>query len=252
MQRRLCIRVAFIAALGLSTAVCAGGGVITKHEINRFPLLTFPDILTVYGSTNLQNDKQETLDYYLRSQTKTFDRYMAAKVVGVDISALDAEAVSEIQMRAGQLAGEVFRTQILVGLPKYNASLGGFPLSEDGYCVIYPNDDVKTTVTKTAFGSMAGAAKDYGFLKAEVCLNTAEWVFPVTQEEAVEVVQAIGLDNTKRGLSVLLEFTVDSCKKIAPKIIGEGDFIRCSATVRQVLGPKPPSSILTVRYIKSK
>jgi len=57
----------------------------------------FRDLLVSYGTTNLHLRRDDALDLYLRSQTKTFDRYVAAKEVGVGIEALQEEAIAEIQ-----------------------------------------------------------------------------------------------------------------------------------------------------------
>ena len=45
----------------------------------------FRDLLVSYGAANLATQREATLDRYLRSQSKTYDRYVAAREVGVGV-----------------------------------------------------------------------------------------------------------------------------------------------------------------------
>ena len=247
-----------LLALFSSSAAFAGESVITNQEINQYQVLPFSDILAIYGSTNLQKNKDQTLDYYLRSQSSTYERYKATLAVGADTASLQEHAADEIQEKMAEIKGVSFRSRVQIPLPKYNASMAGFPLLDE-YCIRYDNSDVVKKPMRVGFGSGNLVPLDYGFVEAAICINTAGWLYPATQDEAVNLVQSVASplpSNPMGTIPVIIAFTVNSCQaETDDQVEGAGmgmgyKVLKCQAVATRGWSQKPPGQTLTVRLTK--
>lgn len=108
----------------------------------------FRDLLVSYGAANLLTHRDSTQDRYLRPQTKTFDRYVAAKEVDVGIEPLQQEALAEIQAAALGLRAKQFLVRTQLTVHAYDPQLGGFPLYQKSFDqnagLRHTNEDVRT------------------------------------------------------------------------------------------------------------
>lgn len=197
----------------------------------------FRYLLASYGAANLQSRREDTLDRYLRSQTKTFDRYVAAKEVRVGIEPLQQEAVTEIQAVAPELATKRFLVRTNFTVQAYDPQLGGFPLFQEPFdrnaSVRYTNDDVRTAkVTEGAARGISAIVKDYGFNGAEVVFSKIGWFVPATPDQAVRMLENLSQVGGERKVAVAMTYTLDRCDAAdnAP------DRLICKATIRTMSG----------------
>lgn len=88
MLRPLLVASVALLASGCATAPQAPAAPQNRASWADAAKPEFRYLLASYGAANLQSRRDDTLDRYLRSQTKTFDRYIAAKEVRVGIEPL--------------------------------------------------------------------------------------------------------------------------------------------------------------------
>lgn len=194
----------------------------------------FPDLLASYGASNLATRREETLDRYLRSQTKTFDRYVAAKEVGVGAAPLQQEATAEIQALAATLPTRRFLARTSFTVQPYDAQLGGFPLYQQPFdlnaSLRYVNDDVRTTTsTQRQTRGMSVAAAEFGFMEAEVRFSKVGWVIPATPDQAVRILETLSQSGGERKVAVAMTFTLNRCDAT-----GETSRMFCEATIQNL------------------
>lgn len=197
----------------------------------------FRDLLVSYGAANLPTSRNETLDRYLRSQTKTFDRYVAAKEVGVGVEPLQQEAVAEIQAAAPALRSKLFLVRTHLTVQAYDPQLGGFPLYQEPFDrnagLRYTNDDVRTG--RSAAGRTQGmsvVSKDYGFTDAEVWVSKVGWIMPATPDQAVRMLEKLSQVGGERKVAVALTYTLDRCDAVDSEL----SRLTCTGTIRAMYG----------------
>tara|TARA_R110000822_G_scaffold97549_8_gene221368 strand:+ start:33677 stop:34462 length:786 start_codon:yes stop_codon:yes gene_type:complete len=204
----------------------------------------FRDLLVSYGTTNLQLRRDEALDFYLRSQTKTFDRYVAAKEVGVGIEALQDEAIAEIQSLAPTLRTKQFLVRTEFPVYGYDQQLQGFPLYEDPFDlragVRYTNDDVRTGISDgRRTRGMAVISSDYGFTNAQVQFSKEGWVIPATPDQAVRMLEQLSQVGGKRSIAVALTYSLDRCEADE----SQRSNLICTATIQNMYGYSSLNSV---------
>lgn len=195
----------------------------------------FRELLASYGANNLAENRTATLDKYLRSQTKTFDRYIAAKEVGVGIAPLQQEALAEIQSASAALPTKLFLIRTRLPLNTYNAQLGGFPIYEQpadlNMSTKYFNEDIRSHSSPSGpTRGMRIAADDYGLMEAEVWFSKVGWVAPATPEQAVTLLESLSRRGGEREAAVAMTYTLDRCDAST----SEPTRLVCSATIRSI------------------
>jgi len=194
-------------------------------------------LLASYGAANLPSRRDGTLDRYLRSQTKTFDRYVAAKEVRVGIEPLQQEALAEIQAVAPELRTKRFLVRANFTVQAYDAQLGGFPLFQEPFdrnaSVRYTNDDVRMArATDGATRGMSVIVGDYGFNAAEVGFSKIGWFLPATPDQAVQMLEKLSRVGGERKIAVAMTYTLDRCDPAD----NATDRLVCKATVQSMSG----------------
>ncbi|ROH86408.1 hypothetical protein ED208_15325 [Stagnimonas aquatica] len=182
----------------------------------QYQKVAFKDLLTSYGVSNLSVQRQETLDMYLRSQTKTFDRYVAAKEVGVGMEPLQQEAIAEIETAGAELSSKLFVIRTLITANAYDARLGGFPLyqlpMDTDASLRFSNDDVRTSKSREGVTrGMSFAAEGYGLVTAELWFSKVGWVLPAAPERAVQILERLSKVDGERKVAVAMVFSLDRC-----------------------------------------
>lgn len=240
MKTRACLFVLTALATGALTscslAPAAPAAPSYQARWAAFAKPAFSDLLASYGASNVQRSRSETLDNYLRSQTKTYDRYVAAKEVGIGVDALQQEALSEIQVVSASLPSRSFLVRAAFSVQTYDPQLGGFPLYQQPFdldaSIRYVNDDVRTA-SSTSRGTRGMVVADaYGFQEAEVWFSKVGWVVPATQDQAVHVLEALSRSGGERKIAVAMTYSLDRCDASdsnAAKLV-------CRATVRSMTG----------------
>lgn len=197
----------------------------------------FRDLLVSYGAANLPTQRDSTLDRYLRSQTKTFDRYVAAKEVGVGIEPLQQEALAEIQAAAPGLRAKQFLVRIQLTVHAYDPQLGGFPLYQEPFDLNaglrYTNEDVRTG--RSAAGRTQGISvisKDYGFSDAEVWVSKIGWIVPVTPDQAARMLEKLSQVGGERKIAVAMTYTLDRCDAVDSEL----SRLTCKGIIRAMYG----------------
>lgn len=197
----------------------------------------FRDLLVSYGAANLPTQRDSTLDRYLRSQTKTFDRYVAAKEVGVGIEPLQQEALAEIQAAAPGLRAKQFLVRTQLTVHAYDPQLGGFPLYQEPFDqnagLRYTNEDVRTG--RSAAGRTQGMSvisKDYGFTDAEVWVSKIGWIVPATPDQAARMLEKLSQVGGERKVAVAMTYTLDRCDAVDSEL----SRLTCKGTIRSMYG----------------
>lgn len=247
------------AAMPIQNPRTSTPGASNNGPATRQHPITFPDILSIYAQTNMGADRQHVLSMYLRSQSATYEKYMAEKKVGVDTSVLENSAAAEIASK-GQLARDsVYSVRIHANALTYSRSLGGIPISSpdaDSYCVEVPNRDTPLVADysgRTYKGDWAPGdgpvhmPTSWGFADAHVCIVTLGWVVPATPAQAANIFESMGVDHTRGALLVRIQYTVDLCKYMQPP---GGDWgLWCNATAKSIWGLHPNGTPY-VQYVK--
>jgi len=236
------VRTLLAASLALLVSSCASTQHASTAPKYRAPWadsakLEFRYLLASYGLSNMSARRDETLDRYLRSQTKTFDRYVAAKEVGVGLDELQQEAVTEIQAISPELRSKMFLIRTNFTVQAYNKQLGGFPLFQEPFdhnaSMRYTNDDVRTgKSTEGSTRGMSVIAKDYGFNEAEVWFSKIGWIVPATPDQAVRMLENMSQIGGERKAAVAMIFRLDRCD---PADNDSGRLV-CHATIRAMYG----------------
>lgn len=176
----------------------------------------FHSLLGSYALANLDAHRDETLDKFLRSQTKTFDRYIAAKEVGVGIEPLKQEALTAIQAQSAELPNKVFMLRTKVSVSGYDAQQGGFPLYQRPFDLnmslhLY-NDDVRTSVsTDGATRGMSIIAKDYAFSEADLWFSKEGWIIPSAPDQAVRILEMLSKSGGDRKAAIVILYSLSRC-----------------------------------------
>lgn len=203
----------------------------------------FSDLLVTYGASNLASKRAETLDGYLRSQTKTFDRYIAAKEVGVGVEALHQEAINEIQTLAPSVRAKQFLVRGEFPVHAYNQELQGFPLYlpfELWAGVRYHNNDVRTGISDgRRTRGMSVISSEYGFVTAQVQYSKEGWVIPATPDEAVRMLEQLSQVGGKRSIAVALTYSLDRCEADE----SQRSNLICTATIQNMYGYNSLNSV---------
>lgn len=204
----------------------------------------FRDLVMAYAASNLPSQRTEVLDWYLRSQTKTFDRYMAAKEVGVGVEALQQEAITEIQSLAPELKTKQFLVRTEFPVYAYDQQLQGFPLHQEPFDlragVRYTNDDVRTGISDgRRTRGMAVISGDYGFTNAQVQYSKVGWFIPATPDQAANMLQRLSEVGGRRSVAVAMTYTLDRCD------VDENQraHLICTATIQSMYGYGSLSSV---------
>lgn len=235
-------RISFVAALALLAGGCASAPqtlAAPKYRASWSDSVKpeFRYLLASYGAANLQSRREDTLDRYLRSQTKTFDRYVAAREVRVGVAPLQQEAAAEIQAVGSELSTKRFLLRTNFTVQAYDPQLGGFPLFQEPFdrnaSVRYTNDDVRTAKdTEGAARGMSVIVKDYGFNEAEVWFSKIGWIVPATPDEAVHILEHLSQIGGERKAAVAMTYTLDRCDPAD----NDPSRLICKATVRTMSG----------------
>lgn len=237
------LRAAFVGLLiGALASGCASTPQAPAAPKYRAPWadsgkLEFRYLLASFGATNLTIRPDDTLDRYLRSQTKTFDRYVAAKEVGVGVAPLQQEAAAEIQAASAELRFQLFLVRTSFTVQAYNAQLGGFPLYQQPFdlnaSLHYTNEDVRTTrSTNGSTRGMSVISKDYGFTDAEVWFSKVGWIVPATPDQAVRMLENLSQVGGERKVAVAMTYMLDRCD---PADNEQGRLV-CKASIRAMYG----------------
>jgi len=196
----------------------------------------FREFLASYGAAHLQTNHNETLDKYLRSQTKTFDRYIAAKEVGVGVAPLQQEALAEIQSVSAGLPTKQFMMATTFSVQAYDARQGGFPIYQQPFDLNagtkYFNDDVRSSRSQDGpTRGMRIAANDYGFTVAEIWFSKVGWVVPATPDQAINLIESLSRRGaTDRKVSVAMTYTIDRCDPSN----SDASTLVCDGTIRSM------------------
>lgn len=164
----------------------------------------FRDLLVSYGAANLPTQRDSTLDRYLRSQTKTFDRYVAAKEVGVGVEPLQQEAVAEISAASRCTRSRSTATRAC--------------------------DTGRSAAGRTQ--GMSVVSKDYGFTDAEVWVSKVGWIMPATPDQAVRMLEKLSQVGGERKVAVALTYTLDRCDAVDSEL----SRLTCTGTIRAMYG----------------
>ncbi len=236
------VRTLIVGSLALLVSSCASAPPAPAVPQYRAPWADavkpeFRYLLASYGAANLPTRRDETLDRYLRSQTKTFDRYVAAKEVGVGVEPLQQEAAAEIEAVSLELRSKLFLVRTNFTVQAYDKQLGGFPLFQEPFdrnaSVRYTNDDVRTgKSTEGRTRGMSVIAKDYGFNEAEVWFSKSGWIVPASPDQAVRILENLSQVGGERKVAVAMTYTLDRCD---PADNDPGRLI-CKATIRAMSG----------------
>lgn len=248
-----------IAAAPIRNPQASTPGNLKSNPATRQRPITFPDILTIYALTNVESNRHQVLSMYLRSQSATYEKYMAEKKAGVDAVALENSAAYEIASK-GQLARDsVYSVLIHANALSYSQSLGGIPISSpdvDSYCVEVPNSDTPLIgdssgrVFKGDWTPSDGPVHmppSWGFSDAHVCIETLGWILPATPAQAANVFESIGVDHTQGAFVVRIQYTVDLCKYIQPP--GRDWGLWCNATAKSIWGLHADGTP-SIQYVK--
>ena len=196
----------------------------------------FREFLASYGAANLPTNRNETIDRYLRSQTKTFDRYVAAKEVGVGVAPLQQEALVEIQSISAGLPTKQFMMATTFSVQAYDARQGGFPIYQQPFDLNagtkFFNDDVRSSRSQDGpTRGMRIAANDYGFTVAEVWFSKVGWVLPATPDQAISLIESLSRrSSAERKVSVAMTYTIDRCDSSNSDANG----LVCDGTIRSM------------------
>ncbi len=204
----------------------------------------FSDLLVAFGISNLSSKRAETLDSYLRSQTKTFDRYMAAKEVGVGVEALHQEAITEIQTLAPGVRAKQFLVRGEFPVHAYDPQLQGFPLYREPFDILasvrYTNSDVRTGISEgRRTRGLAVISSDYGSVTAQVQYSKEGWVVPATPDQAVNMLEQLSQTGGQRRIAVALTYSLDRCEADESQ---QSNLI-CTATIQNIYGYSSLNSI---------
>lgn len=194
----------------------------------------FHSLLGSYALANLSTHRDETLDKFLRSQTKTFDRYIAAKEVGVGIEPLKQEALTDIQAMSAELTSKVFVLRTKVSVSAYDARQGGFPLYQRPFdlnmSLHLNNDDVRTSVsTDGATRGMSIIAKDYAFSEADLWFLKEGWIIPSAPDQAVRILEMLSKSGGDRKAGIVILYSLSRCDANS-----EPTALTCRANVRSM------------------
>lgn len=234
------------ALISVSLALLIGGCASTPPQAPDAPSFRAPwadhatpqfsDLLVTYGTSNLSSKRAETLDGYLRSQTKTFDRYIAANEVGVGVEALHQEAINEIQALAPSVRAKQFLVRGEFPVHAYDHQLQGFPLYlpfELWAGVRYTNSDVRTGISEgRRTRGMSVISSEYGFVTAQVQYSKEGWVISATPDEAVRMLEQLSQVGGKRRIAVALTYSLDRCDADESQ---QSNLI-CTATIQNMYG----------------
>lgn len=203
----------------------------------------FRSLLGSYALANLDAHRDETLDKFLRSQTKTFDRYVAAKEVGVGIDPLKQEAIGDIQAMSAMLPNKVFVLRTNVSVSVYDVQQGGFPIYERPFdlnmSLHLNNDDVRTSVsTDGATRGMSIIAKDYAFSEADLWFSKDGWLIPSAPDKAVRILEILSKTGGDKKISLVIKYSLSRCDASDR----EPTSLSCRANVRSmyVIDPVRP------------
>jgi hypothetical protein len=210
----------------------------------QYEQLDFRYVLAAYGMANISRDRAGTLDEYLRSQTKTYDQYIAAREVGTSTEGMESSAAAEIQSTASELAGRLFSVATTFDIEKYSNKLGGFPIFDPtwnkaaGFKVI--NKDVRTykSTDRMTYGASV-IPKGYGFTEAEIWVSKLGWVIPVSQEKAAQALAEASRDGSLRKSPSIVVYSLDRCGPVAHS----NEKLTCSGTIRNIYMYSTPASI---------
>lgn len=176
----------------------------------------FRNLLASYGAAHLSAQRDETLDRYLRSQTKSFDRYIAAKEVGVGVEPLKQEAVAEIQSASAELPTKLFMLRTSFSVSAYDPKLGGFPIYQqpfdlDASLHVYSEDTRTSISTDNNTRGMRVIAKDYGFSEAQIWFSKVGWFVPAPPDQAARVLESLSKSGGERRVSVVVAYSLGRC-----------------------------------------
>lgn len=210
----------------------------------QYEEMDFRYVLAAYGVANINRDKAGTLDKYLRSQTKAYDQYIAAREVGTSTEGMESSAAAEIQSTASELAGRLFFVATTFDLEKYSNELGGFPIFDPtwnkaaGFKVI--NKDVRTykSTDRMTYGANV-IPKGYGFTEAEIWVSKLGWVIPVSPEKAVQALAEASRDGSLRKSPALVVYSLDRCDPVPDS----SEKLICSGTIQNIYMYSTPASI---------
>ena len=197
----------------------------------------FRDLLVSYGAANLATQREATLDRYLRSQSKTYDRYVAAREVGVGVEPLQHEAIAEIQAHAPALQSKQFVVRTHFTVYAYDQQLGGFPVYQEPFDekggLRYTNEDVRSGRSAAVRSQgMSVVSRDQGFNGAEVWFSKLGWVIPSTPDQAIRSLERLSQVGGERKVAVAMTYTLDRCD--ASDI--DSSQLMCKATIRAIYG----------------
>lgn len=248
-----------VAAAPIQNPQTLASSTLENNPATRQHPITFSDILSVYALTNVAANRHQVLSMYLRSQSATYEQYMAEKKAGVDTAALENSAADEIAGKGRLARNGVYSVLIHADAYSYSQSLGGIPISSadaDSYCVEVPNRDTPLIadysgrVFKGGWAPGDGPVRmppSWGFSDAHVCIETLGWVLPATPAQAANVFESIGVDHTRGALVVRIQYTVDLCKDMQPP--GRDWGLWCNATAKSIWGLHPDGTP-SIQYVK--
>lgn len=234
---------AVLAALASSCASTAptSSPIVTAPEYRApwadYSKPDFRDLLVSYGAANLVTQREATLDRYLRSRSNTYDRYVAAREVGVGVEPLQQVAIAEIQAHAPVLRSKEFVVGTHFTVYAYDQQLGGFPVYQEPFDenggLRYTNEDVRAGASATVrTQGMSVVSRDQGFNDAEVWFSKLGWVIPSTPDQAVRSLERLSRMGGERKIAVAMTYTLDRCD--ATDI--DSSQLMCKATIRAIYG----------------
>lgn len=178
---------------------------------------TFPELLVGFGAANLAQDPDKTLARYFWSQPNSYARYMAVKKSSGDLAPLQQEATQQIQAGAAALACKRFTAETAIALLPYDVALGAFPVNPQPY------DDFDRGQTIV---NQDGA---YGFRSAQIKVPHNRWMLRATQDQALQLRQALGPVGAQRFLHGMAVYTLDRCDQDPEQV----EVLRCTGTMQK-------------------
>jgi hypothetical protein len=197
---------------------------------------TFPEMLDSFGTANLARAPDDTLDKYLRSHSRSFDRYMAARETGADLTPLKQEAAQQIQVGAAALVGKRFIAKTTIDLEQYDAARGGFPIYtqiDHMWGLTYTNPDVRTM----PYRGMTAVAENYGYLRGQVWFSREGWVLPATPDQAQHILEVLSQAGAARKISGIAVYSLDRCNQDVKEL----PTLQCTGTLLKLYGYSSPA-----------
>jgi len=237
MRSMVCVKrvvplVFFLATVGCTTAPRAPDPVKPMAPWATLSNPEFQSLLVSYAISNMPSSRDVALDKYLRSQTKTFDRYIAAKEVGADLALLESEALTEIEAKKSEVLQKSFMVATTTELEPYDRNAKAFPifgLFNENIGFRFFSGDVRSSPSHLGIDV---AAAQYGFQDAKIWMSKKGWFVPADQEQATRYLEALSRSGARKDMTTVIVFHLGRCDQDP----GNKEALVCDGVIDRIYG----------------